>query len=180
MFKVKIGNWSLGFGTNMDDGRKRPLALIIIDGWGYSPRREGNAIALAHTPYYDEISKKYPKTLLEAAGVRVGLPEGVSGSSEVGHMNIGAGRIVHTEIAKIRQAIKTGKFFENKVLKKTFAKARLNNSAVHLVGLLSDGDVHSSQENIFAILRMAKKAGLEKVFIHAILDGRDVDRKSVV
>ena len=158
----------------MDDGRKRPLALIIIDGWGYSPRREGNAIALAHTPYYDEISKKYPKTLLEAAGVRVGLPEGVSGSSEVGHMNIGAGRIVHTEIAKIRQAIKSGKFFENRVLKKTFAKARINNSAVHLVGLLSDGDVHSSQENIFAILRMAKKAGLEKVFVHGILDGRDV------
>ena len=162
----------------MDDGRKRPLALIIIDGWGYSPRREGNAIALAHTPYYDEISKKYPKTLLEAAGVRVGLPEGVSGSSEVGHMNIGAGRIVHTEVAKIRQAIKSGKFFENRVLKKTFAKARINNSAGHLVGLLSDGDVHSSQENVFAILRMAKKAGLENVFIHAVLDGRDVSPRT--
>src|SRR3954471_23882203 len=99
MHTIKIGNWTFGFGTktNMDEGRKRPLALIIIDGWGYSPRREGNAIALAHTPYYDEISKKYPKTLLEAAGVRVGLPEGMSGSSEVGHMNIGAGRIVRTE-----------------------------------------------------------------------------------
>lgn len=158
----------------MDEGRKRPLALIIIDGWGYSPRREGNAIALAHTPYYDEISAKYPKTLLEAAGMRVGLPDGMSGSSEVGHMNIGAGRIVQTEIAKINRAIKTGSFFENKVLLKAFQKAKKNNSPLHLIGLLSDGDIHSSQDHLFALLRMAKNIGLEKVFVHAILDGRDV------
>ncbi len=93
--------------------KHRPLALIILDGWGYSPHREGNAIALAHTPYYDEISKKYPKTLLAAAGLRVGLAEGSSGNSEVGHMSIGAGRIIHTEINKINEAIKSGKFFEN-------------------------------------------------------------------
>ncbi len=158
----------------MDVRRKRPLALIIIDGWGYSPRREGNAIALAHTPYYDEISAKYPKTLLEAAGTRVGLPDGVSGNSEVGHMNIGAGRIVQTEIAKITRSIKNGKFFENKVLLESFRKTKEKGSALHLVGLLSDGDVHSSLNHLFALLRIAKDIGLEKVFVHAILDGRDV------
>jgi 2,3-bisphosphoglycerate-independent phosphoglycerate mutase len=153
---------------------KRPLALIIIDGWGYSPRREGNAIALAHTPNYDEISAKYPKTLLEAAGTRVGLPDGVSGNSEVGHMNIGAGRIVQTDIAKINKAIQTGKFFENQVLLDAFEKVKAKNRSLHLIGLLSDGDVHSSQNHLFALLRMAKNAGLEKAFIHAVLDGRDV------
>jgi 2,3-bisphosphoglycerate-independent phosphoglycerate mutase len=158
----------------MNNGTKRPLALIIIDGWGYSPRREGNAIALAHTPYYDEISAKYPKTLLEASGKRVGLPEGIAGSSEVGHMNIGAGRIIQTEVAKISRAVKTGKFFENKVLAEAFRKAKENDSTIHLLGMLSDGEVHSSQENLFALLSMAKKAGLEKVFVHAFLDGRDV------
>ncbi|HRH40733.1 MAG TPA: 2,3-bisphosphoglycerate-independent phosphoglycerate mutase [Pyrinomonadaceae bacterium] len=156
------------------EGRKRPLALVIIDGWGYSPRREGNAIALAHTPYYDEISTKYPKTLLEAAGVRVGLPEGTNGSSEVGHMNIGAGRIVQTEISKINQSLKTGKFFENKVLVAAFKKAKKSKGALHLVGMLSDGDVHSSQNHLFALLRMAKDAELQDVFVHCILDGRDV------
>ncbi len=158
----------------MREGQRRPLALIIIDGWGHSSRREGNAIALAHTPYYDEISAKYPKTLLEASGPRVGLPEGVSGSSEVGHMNIGAGRIIKTEVAKISQSLITGSFFENKVLNKALAETKVGDSSLHLIGLLSDGDIHSSQNHLFALLRMAKDAGLEKVFIHAILDGRDV------
>lgn len=176
MHTIKIGNWTLGFGTetNMKEGQKRPLALIIIDGWGYSSRREGNAIALAHTPYYDEISARYPKTLLEASGVRVGLPEGATGSSEVGHMNIGAGRIIKTEVSKISQAIQSSKFFENKVLLEAMKKAKANNSSLHLIGLLSDGDIHSSQNHLFALLSMAKKIGLEKVFVHAILDGRDV------
>lgn len=153
---------------------RRPLALIIIDGWGYSSRREGNAIALAHTPYYDEISAKYPKTLLEAAGSRVGLPEDAVGSSEVGHLNMGAGRIVQTEVAKVRKALKTGTFFENKVLLETLQKIKERDTALHLIGLLSDGEIHSSQETLFALLRMAKRAGLEKVFVHAILDGSDV------
>jgi 2,3-bisphosphoglycerate-independent phosphoglycerate mutase len=176
MHTIKIGNWTFGFGTktNMKEGEKRPLALVIIDGWGYSSRREGNAIALAHTPYYDEISAKYPKTLLEAAGMRVGLPEGVSGSSEVGHMNIGAGRIVKTEVSRISNSLKTGDFFENKVLKNTLAETKAKDSSLHLIGLLSDGDVHSSMNHLFALMRMAKDAGLEKVFIHPILDGRDV------
>src|SRR5215212_8718401 len=116
MRTFKLGNWSFSFGTDMSSKTRRPLALVILDGWGYSPRREGNAIALAHTPYYDEICAKYPKTLLEASGARVGLPEGVTGSSEVGHMNIGAGRIIHSEVARIKQSIRAGEFFENKVL----------------------------------------------------------------
>ncbi|MCY7377695.1 MAG: 2,3-bisphosphoglycerate-independent phosphoglycerate mutase [Pyrinomonadaceae bacterium] len=155
-------------------GKQRPLALIILDGWGHSPQREGNAIALAHTPHYDEISQKYPKTLLAASGLRVGLPDYAAGSSEVGHLNIGAGRIIQTDVAKISNAVKTGKFFENKVLKRAFEAAKANNSAVHFVGLLSDGGVDSSPENLFALLRYAKYEKLENVFLHCILDGRDV------
>ena len=160
--------------SNMNNGQRRPLALIILDGWGYSPKQEGNAVALAHTPFYDEISKKYPKTTLSAAGLRVGLTIDSPGSSEVGHLNLGAGRIVQTDIAKISNAVRTGAFLENPVLKNAFGKARAANSSVHLIGLLSDGDIHSSPENLFALLRMAKKEGLQNVFVHAILDGRDV------
>lgn len=152
----------------------RPLALIILDGWGYSPKREGNAIALAHTPNYDEISQKYPQTLLAASGLRVGLTPDTAGSSEVGHLNIGAGRIVQTDVARISNAIRTGKFFENKVLKEAFAKAKTNNSSVHFIGLLSDGDVHSSLESLYALLRFAKYEDIKNIFIHPILDGRDV------
>ena len=156
----------------------RPLALIILDGWGYSPKREGNAVALAHTPNYDAISANYPKTLLAASGLRVGLTPDTAGSSEVGHLNIGAGRIVQTDVARISDAIRNGKFFENKVLKDAFKKAKAYNSAVHLVGLLSDGDVHSSSENLYALLRLAKYEEIEKIFIHCILDGRDVQPRT--
>ena len=154
--------------------KRRPLALIILDGWGHSPKKEGNAVALAHTPFYDEISQKYPRTNLAAAGLRVGLPPDAAGSSEVGHLNIGAGRIIQTDVANVSNAVKSGKFFENKVLKDAFTKAKSNNSAVHFVGMFSDGDVHSSPGNLFALLRMAKNEGLKDVFVHCILDGRDV------
>ena len=157
---------------------RRPLALIIIDGWGYSPRREGNAVALAHTPYYDEISRKYPQTLLAASGLRVGLTPDTPGSSEVGHLNIGAGRIVQTNVANISNALKSGKFFENQVLKGAFARAKAYNSAIHLIGLMSDGDVHSSPANLFALIKMAKNEGVKDVFIHCILDGRDVSPRT--
>jgi len=176
MQTFKLGNWSFSFGTDMSSKTRRPLALVILDGWGYSPRREGNAIALAHTPYYDEICAKYPKTLLEASGARVGLPEGVTGSSEVGHMNIGAGRIIHSEVARIKQTIRSGEFFENVVLLDAMERAK--SAALHLVGLLSDGDVHSSQEHLFSLVRMAKKAGVQNIFVHAILDGRDVAQRT--
>ncbi len=169
---IKLPNLKLE--SNMDNGKRRPLALVILDGWGHSPRKEGNAIALAHTPNYDEICEKYPRTLIAASGKRVGLAADSPGSSEVGHLSIGAGRIVQTDVSRISAAIRSGKFFENAVLKNALAKARANNSALHLIGLLSDGEIHSSPENLFALLRMAKAEGLEKVFVHGILDGRDV------
>ncbi len=158
----------------MNNGQKRPLALIIIDGWGNSPKKEGNAVALAHTPNYDEICEKYPQTNLSAAGLRVGLTTDAAGSAEVGHLNIGAGRIVQTDVSRISEAFKTGNFFDNQVLKTAFEKAKANHSAVHLIGLMSDGEIHSTPENLFALLRMAKMHGLTDVFVHAILDGRDV------
>ncbi len=169
---IKLPNLKLE--PDMNNGRKRPLALVILDGWGHSPKKEGNAIALAHTPYYDEICEKYPRTLLAASGLRVGLTADAPGSSEVGHLNIGAGRIVQTDVSRISEAVKTGKFFENAVIKNAFDKAKENDSTVHLIGLLSDGEVHSSPENLFALLRMAKQEGLQDVFVHGILDGRDV------
>ena len=108
--EIKLPNLKLE--SNMNNGKRRPLALVILDGWGHSPRREGNAIALAHTPYYDEICEKYPHTLLAASGLRVGLSADAPGSSEVGHLNLGAGRIVQTDVSRISEAIKSGKFFD--------------------------------------------------------------------
>ncbi len=169
---IKLPNLKLE--SDMNNGRKRPLALVILDGWGHSPKKEGNAIALAHTPNYDEICGKYPRTLLAASGLRVGLTPDAPGNSEVGHLNLGAGRVVQTDVSRISQAIKTGKFFKNAVIKNALEKAKENNSAVHLIGLLSDGEIHSSPENLFALLRMAKHEGLKDVFVHGILDGRDV------
>ncbi len=179
MATVKLGNWSLGFGSDMNNGHiKKPLALIIIDGWGYSPEIQGNAIALAHTPNYAEICAKYPQTLLAASGSRVGLTNNAPGSSEVGHLNLGTGRIVQTKRSKVVDAIKSGKFFENEVLKASFSKSKENGTAVHLIGLVSDGDVHSSMDSLFALLRMAKQFGLRDVFVHCILDGRDVQQRT--
>jgi 2,3-bisphosphoglycerate-independent phosphoglycerate mutase len=178
MQSVTIGNWSLGFGTEMNETSKRPLALIILDGWGHSPKTDGNAIALAHTPNYDEICRKYPRTYLSAAGLRVGMKPDTAGSAEIGHLNIGAGRIVQADATRISNAIKSGEFFDNKVLKQVFENAKEKGAPVHLVGLLSDSDIHSSPEHLFALLRMAKKAGVKEVFIHGILDGRDVPARS--
>jgi 2,3-bisphosphoglycerate-independent phosphoglycerate mutase len=152
---------------------KGPIALIIIDGWGYSPQREGNAIALASTPYYDEICEKYPQTLLEASGTRVGLPAGVMGNSEVGHLNIGAGRVIRMDVSRVDHDIATGEFFRNEVLLAAMDGVKKRGKALHLMGLLSDGQVHSSQEHLYALLRLAKQRGLERVFIHCFLDGRD-------
>ncbi|MFN0139373.1 MAG: 2,3-bisphosphoglycerate-independent phosphoglycerate mutase [Pyrinomonadaceae bacterium] len=157
---------------------KRPLALVILDGWGYAPRTEGNAIAIAHTPYYDEITSKYPMTTLVAAGAEVGQPEDAVGNPEVGHLNIGTGRAARTELAKIREAIASGSFAENAVLDRAFSKARTSDAAVHLIGLLSDGGVHSSLESLFALLRLAKQHELKNVFIHCILDGLDVQPRT--
>jgi 2,3-bisphosphoglycerate-independent phosphoglycerate mutase len=154
-------------------GKIGPLALIIMDGWGYRAESEGNAIALAKTPHFDELMANYPYTLLEASGVRVGLPRGVIGNSEVGHMNIGAGRVIRTDVGRIDYAIETGEFFQNPVLAEAMEGAKRRDRALHLIGLVSDGMVHSSQEHLYALLRMAKERGLTRVFIHAFLDGRD-------
>jgi 2,3-bisphosphoglycerate-independent phosphoglycerate mutase len=153
--------------------KQGPLALVIIDGWGYSPEREGNAIRLAATPFYDELTEKYPHTLLEASGTRVGLPAGVMGNSEVGHLNIGAGRVIRMDISRIDHQIETGEFFKNEVLTKAMDGAKERGRALHLMGLVSDGQVHSSQEHVYALLRMAKERGLQRVYVHCFLDGRD-------
>ncbi len=151
-----------------------PLALIIIDGWGYSAEREGNAIALAQTPFYDELSEKYPHTLLEASGTRVGLPPGVMGNSEVGHLNMGAGRVIRMDVSRIDHDIKTKQFFNNEVIAAAMDTAKQRGTSLHLMGLVSDGMVHSSQEHLYELLRMAKMRGLHKVYVHCFLDGRDV------
>jgi 2,3-bisphosphoglycerate-independent phosphoglycerate mutase len=155
-----------------------PLALIIIDGWGYSPRPEGNAIAQAATPYYDELCEDYPLTMLEASGTRVGLPAGVMGNSEVGHLNIGAGRVILMDVSRVDHDIATGEFFRNEVLLAAINGVKKRGKTLHLMGLLSDGQVHSSQEHLYALLRLAKQRGLERVFIHCFLDGRDTPPSS--
>ncbi|MEA2175815.1 MAG: 2,3-bisphosphoglycerate-independent phosphoglycerate mutase [Blastocatellia bacterium] len=153
--------------------KQGPLALIIIDGWGYSPRTEGNAIALASTPFYDELSEKYPHTLLEASGTRVGLPAGVMGNSEVGHLNMGAGRVIRMDVTRIDYDIETGAFFSNEAISKAMDDVKTRGRALHIMGLVSDGQVHSSQEHLYALLRMAKQRGLQRVYLHCFLDGRD-------
>src|SRR5436853_5080720 len=158
--------------------RPGPLALIIIDGWGYSPAREGNAIAMASKPFYDELCKKYPQTLLTAHGTRVGLPEGVMGNSEVGHLNLGSGRVIRMDVSVIDHEIETGEFFRNEVLAKAMDGAKSRGKQLHLMGLISDGQVHSSQSHLFALLRIAKQRGVERVFVHCFLDGRDTPPSS--
>ena len=158
----------------MSNPNQRPLALIILDGWGMSSETEGNAIALARTPYYDEICSRYPGTSLAAAGEHVGLAPSSPGSAEAGHLNIGSGRVVQTDIARIAKAVRNGEFASNPVLQPTMAHAAAAGKPIHLIGLLSDGGVHSSPENLYALLRMAKQAGVRDVFVHGILDGRDV------
>ena len=156
----------------------RPVLLLVLDGWGMNPRREGNAIALARTPNMDELREKYPHTLLQASGEAVGLPQGQMGNSEVGHLNLGAGRIVYQDFTRISKAIRGGKFFENAILLEGMRKTGETGGALHLLGLVSDGGVHSHMDHLLALLNLAKRQGLERVFIHAFLDGRDTPPKS--
>lgn len=156
----------------------RPVALVILDGWGYAPRTESNAIAIAHTPYYDEICRNYPMTTLAAAGPGIGQTDDSAGNAEIGHLNLGTGRIAQTEVDRIRDAIENGHFMENAVLSRALKKAQSEGAAVHLIGLVSDAGVHSSPDSLFAILRMAKRIGLDDVFVHGILDGIDVPERT--
>ena len=151
----------------------RPLVLIILDGWGYAPASSANAISLARKPNYDRLLSEYPNTLIHTSGRYVGLPEGQMGNSEVGHLNIGAGRIVYMDITKIDLMIETGEFLSNPVLMEAMKNARSGGRQLHLCGLLSDGGVHSHQNHLYALLRMARQNGVDRVFVHSFMDGRD-------
>ena len=156
----------------------KKAVFIIMDGFGIAPPTAGNAIAQAKTPHLDKLFSEYPCTQLQASGMDVGLPEGQMGNSEVGHTNIGAGRVVFQILPKISQEIQNGKFFENPVYIKAMDDAKANGKALHILGLLSTGGVHSHLTHIFGILDMAKARGLEKVYLHCFLDGRDVPPRS--
>ena len=152
---------------------KKPTVLLILDGYGERKEKDGNAIALANTPVMDKLKKEFPYVEGQASGLFVGLPDGQMGNSEVGHMNMGAGRIVYQELTRITKAIEDGDFFENKALKEAVEHCKKENSALHLMGLVSSGGVHSHIEHIYGLLELAKRAGLKKVYLHAFLDGRD-------
>ena len=152
---------------------KSPIVLTILDGWGYSPNIPGNAIAQARKPTYDALLAQYPNTLIRASEHFVGLPDGQMGNSEVGHLNLGAGRIVRMDMTRIDTAIADGSFYTDVTLVRACELAAQKGRALHLLGLLSDGGVHSHQRHLYALLRLAKQQKLTKVFVHAILDGRD-------
>lgn len=152
--------------------------IMILDGFGYNPKREGNAILSAGTPNIDKLAARYPHTLIAASGMDVGLPEGQMGNSEVGHLNIGAGRIVYQEFTRITKSILDGDFFENPAFLSAVESVRKSGGKLHLMGLVSDGGVHSHMDHLLALVDLAKRQGLENVYIHAFMDGRDVPPSS--
>jgi len=156
----------------------RPLALIILDGWGYSESPENNAIMAANTPVWDALWQQYPHTFINASGAGVGLPGDQMGNSEVGHLNLGAGRVVYQEFTRISRAIETGTFFSNQTLVDAADSAASQHKAVHILGLLSDGGVHSHEEHIHAMVELALQRGVKDVYVHAFLDGRDTPPQS--
>ena len=157
---------------------KKPYALIIMDGYGVNERHEGNAIYSAKTPNMDKYMESCPHSIVHASGMDVGLPDGQMGNSEVGHTNIGAGRIVYQELTRITKSIDDGDFFENPILLAAVENCKKNNSSLHFAGLLSDGGVHSHNKHLYGLLKLAKEKGLDKVYVHGFLDGRDVPPSS--
>jgi len=157
---------------------KRPVVLVVLDGWGYRPEREGNAIALANTPTWDALVAGHPGTLLDASGLAVGLPEGQMGNSEVGHLNLGAGRIVMQDLVRIGESIRDRSFFENPVFTGACDNAKRNNGTVHLVGLIGNGGVHAIDKHLFALIDLCAEHGVPRIAIHALLDGRDTMPRS--
>ncbi len=157
---------------------KKPIVLTIMDGFGFNPETNGNAIDFAKTPRLDRIFKECPTTEIGASGMDVGLPDGQMGNSEVGHTNIGAGRVVYQELTRITKSIADGDFYKNEAFMKAVENCKKNDSALHLMGLLSDGGVHSHIEHLYALVELAKRSGLTRVYIHALLDGRDVPPSS--
>jgi len=158
----------------MTEIKQRPVALFVLDGIGINENKEFNAVYTAKTPNLDKYQVAWPNTSIKTSGQDVGLPDGQMGNSEVGHMNIGAGRVVYQDLSRISRAIDDGSFFENEPLVSAIEYAKTNQSALHLLGLLSDGGVHSHQKHLYALLKMAKDHGLKKVYIHCFYDGRDV------
>lgn len=156
----------------------KPIILIVLDGYGYSESTEFNAIYSADKPAWDRLWREYPHTLINASGVNVGLPGNHMGNSEVGHMNIGSGRIIQQDFSRITSAIENGSFFRNETLVTLCENCAGNNKAIHILGLLSDGGVHSHQEHIYALMELAVRSGVEKIYLHAFLDGRDTPPKS--
>ncbi len=152
---------------------KKPVVLMILDGYGLNEKSQGNAVAEGKTPVMDKLMAEYPFVRGNASGMAVGLPEGQMGNSEVGHLNMGAGRIVYQELTRITKEIQDGTFFENPALMKAVENCKKNNSALHMMGLLSDGGVHSHNTHLYGLLELAKRNGLEKVYVHCFLDGRD-------
>ena len=157
---------------------KKPTVLMILDGYGLNDKCEHNAVCEAKTPIMDQLMSQCPYVKGQASGLAVGLPDGQMGNSEVGHLNMGAGRVVYQELTRITKAIQDGDFFENEELVKAVENAKANNSALHLFGLLSDGGVHSHITHVFGLLELAKRKGLEKVYVHCFLDGRDTPPQS--
>jgi len=150
-----------------------PVVLVVLDGWGYRPEREGNAVALANVPTWDRLWSRPQRTLLAASGLAVGLPEGQMGNSEVGHLNLGAGRVVMQDLVRISESIRSGDFFRNPVLRSACAAAKRSGGTLHLMGLVGDGGVHAQQDHLLALVDLAAREGVPRVAIHAELDGRD-------
>ncbi len=151
---------------------------MILDGWGIGNHSKSDAIFSTPTPYWDYLVKTYPHSELQASGENVGLPDGQMGNSEVGHLNIGAGRVVYQDLVKINKACADGSILENPEIVDAFSYARDNGKAIHFMGLTSDGGVHSSLDHLYALCDIAAKYGLEKVYIHCFMDGRDTDPRS--
>ncbi len=164
--------------NNKQQSRPRPMALIILDGWGYREDKEANAIAAAKKPNWDHLWDHYPHTLISGCGRCVGLPQGQMGNSEVGHLNMGAGRVVNQDLTRIDLAIENGDFFKNPVLCDAVDKAIQTQKAIHILGLLSAGGVHSQEKHIYAMLKLAKERKANEVYVHAFLDGRDTPPRS--
>src|SRR5690606_6619155 len=153
--------------------KSTPVILLILDGFGYREETTDNAIAQANTPNWNSLWASYPHTLINASEHYVGLPSGQMGNSEVGHLNIGAGRVVYQDFERINQSIQSGEFFTNPLLTEAIEQLKTTDKALHIFGLLSDGGVHSHQDHIHAMMEMAVRKGLQKVYVHAFLDGRD-------
>jgi len=157
---------------------KKSTVLMILDGWGYREETSSNAIHQAKTPVLDNLKANYPNMLIDTSGMAVGLPDGQMGNSEVGHVNLGAGRVVYQDFTRITKAISDGEFVENTTLCQAVDTAASSNNAVHIFGLLSPGGVHSHEDHIFAMMELAKTRGAQKVYLHAFLDGRDTPPRS--